>query len=47
MIEKSNSEAISKKEYVSVWIETCLLDEKDVITASIGENDVMQDDIFD
>jgi hypothetical protein len=47
MIEKSNNEERTKKEYVSVWIETHFLDEKDVITASIGENDVYQDDIFD
>ena len=47
MIKQSISEERSKKEYVSVWIETHFLDEKDVITASIGENDVYQDDIFD
>ena len=47
MIEKSNNEERTKKEYVSVWIETCLLDVKDVITASVGDHDVMQDDIFD
>lgn len=47
MIEKSENEARNKKEYVSVWIETFFLDEKDVITASIGDHDVNKDDIFD
>jgi hypothetical protein len=47
MIEKSEKEVKDKKQYVSVCVETILLDEKDVITASIGDHDVNKDDIFD
>ena len=51
MIEKWNNEAKSKKQYVSVLLETLFLDREDVITASIqdsqADNDVNKDDIFD
>ena len=45
MIEKSNNEERTKKEYVSVWIETHFLDEKDVITASDNASDPFASDI--
>ena len=47
MIEKLKNEAENRKEYVSVWMEIRFLDAKDVVTASIGDHDVNQDDIFD
>ena len=47
MIEKSKNGAGNGKEYVPVLVEMLVLDEKDVITASIGEFDVPKDDIFD
>lgn len=47
MIEKSEKEVKEKKQYISVRIETILLDRKDVITTSPSDNDVNKDDIFD
>ena len=49
MIEKSKNETGCKKRYVSVWLETVSLDEKDVITTSQDSqagNDITKDDIF-
>ena len=50
MIEKSENEVRGKKRYVSVWLETCPLYRKDVITESLDDpmkdEDVPQDDIF-
>ena len=47
MIERSEKEVKEKKRYVSVRVETIFLDKKDVLTASLEDNDVPKDDIFD
>ena len=49
MIEKLKNEAGCKKWYVSICVEMCYLDEKDIVTASQdsqADNDIYKDDIF-
>lgn len=46
MIEKSGKEIRDKKPYVSVCVETILLEKNDVITTSNSDNDFTQSDIF-
>ena len=48
MIKKQENEIMEKKPYVSLWLETIVLDGSDVVRTSdplMGE-DITQDDIF-
>ena len=47
MKKEWNFETQARKAYVSVCLEIYTYERSDIVTASVGEYDVTQDDIFD